>query len=315
MTVHALLLAPMLAAAIATTAAAQGAAGGTGPYPAVMEADPGLPLHTVYRPADLAGKGLGKLPIVAWANGACSDNGASFKPFLTEIASHGYLIVALGSPGKAPEIQPPPTAPYTVLHAKASPPPALPPAPATPTVDPTQPKQLTEAIDWAIAENTRAGSRYAGKLYTSKIAVMGQSCGGLQALTISDDPRLSTVVIWNSGIYTGAQGLSGVKVSKDKLKTLHAPIAYFIGGPGDVAYANAVDDFSRIDRVPAMIANLDVGHGGTYRQANGGKFAVVGTAWLDWRLKGDRTAAARFAGPKCGLCTNPEWTVQKKQMD
>jgi hypothetical protein len=306
---------PLLAAVMAvfaTAALAQDAPAGTGSWRAVMEADPGLPLHTVYRPGDLAAKGMGKLPIVAWANGACSENGASFKPFLTEIASHGYLIVALGSPGKAPDIQPPPTAPYTVLHPKADL--AIPP-PSTPQIDPTQPKQLTEAIDWAVAENARKGGKYAGKLDTAKIAVMGQSCGGLQALTVADDPRLTTVVIWNSGIYTRDQGRSGVVLKKDKLKTLHAPMAYFLGGPGDIAYPNGMDDFAHIDRVPVMAANLDVGHGGTYRQLNGGKFAVVGTAWLDWRLKGDAKAGAMFAGAKCGLCVNPEWTVQKKQMN
>ena len=99
------------------------------------------------------------------------------------------------------------------------------------------------------------------------------------------------------------------------MSSLHAPIAYIIGGPGDIAYENAMDDFARIDQVPVMIANLDVGHGGTYRQANGGKFAPVGIAWLDWRLKGDAKAAAMFKGAKCGLCTNAEWKVQKKRID
>ena len=304
----------ILAVALASPAAlAQPAQpGGTGAYPAVMEADAGLKDHTIYRPAKLDAKGLGKLPIVAWANGACSDNGASFKPFLTEIASHGYLIVALGAPGKEPALQPPPKGPASALP----PPPQAPnPAGPGPGTDPTQPSQLIDGINWAIKENARHGSPYAGRINTRKIAVMGQSCGGLQALAVSDDPRITTSVIWNSGIYNRGQGRSGVVIAKEKLKTLHSPIAYFIGGPTDIAYENAVDDFARIDKVPAMIANMDVGHGGTYRQANGGKFAPVGTAWLDWRLKGDAKAAAMFVGAKCGLCVNPEWTVQKKKID
>ena len=309
------MLLPHLFAILAILAAGaplQSAPGGTGPFPAVMETDPGLPAHTLYRPANLEAKGLGKLPIVAWANGACSDNGASFKPFLTEIASHGYLVIALGAPGKVPEIQPPPDAPYSTLPRPANAPNPEGPGPGT---DPTQPSQLIDAIDWAIAENGRHASAFANRLQTGKIAVMGQSCGGLQALAVSDDPRISTQMIWNSGIYNRGQGRSGVVISKEKLKTIHGPIAYVIGGPGDIAYENAVDDFARIDKVPVLIANLDVGHGGTYRQANGGKFATVGVSWLDWRLKGDRDAAAMFVGPKCGLCVNPEWTVQKKKID
>ena len=42
---------------------------GTGPFPAILEQDPSLPTHTVYRPQDLS-KVKGKLPIVAWGNGA-----------------------------------------------------------------------------------------------------------------------------------------------------------------------------------------------------------------------------------------------------
>ena len=303
-----------LALALAAPALAQApAAGGTGPFPAVMEADPGLKDHTIYRPARLDAPTLGKLPIVAWANGACSDNGASFKPFLQEIASHGYLIVALGNPGKEPEIQPPPKGPASTLPPPPAPP--GPPPPPGPAVDPTQPSQLIDGIDWAVAENARPGSPYRGRLDTTKVAVMGQSCGGLQALTVSGDPRITTTVIWNSGIYIGAQGRSGVVIAKSKLADLHGPIAYFLGGPTDVAQPNGMDDFARIDRVPAFVGNLDVGHGGTYRQANGGRFATVGVAWLDWRLKGDATAAAMFVGPRCGLCVSPEWTVQKKRID
>ena len=300
---------PLVLASLPALAAS--APGGTGPFPAVMEADPGLKDHTVYRPADLSTRGMGKLPIVAWANGACSDNGASFKPFLQEIASHGYLIVALGAPGKEPTIQPPPPGP-----ASKFPPPNAPnPAGPGPGVDPTQPHQLIDGIDWAIRENARPGSDLRGRIDTGKVAVMGQSCGGLQALTVSDDPRITTTVIWNSGIYNRGQGRSGVVLSKDKLKSLHAPIAYFLGGPTDIAYENGMDDFARINQVPALAANMDVGHGGTYRQANGGKFAPVGIAWLDWRLKGSAKAAKMFTGARCGLCVDPEWSVQKKKID
>ena len=38
-----------------------------------------------------------KLPIVVWGNGACINAGNRFRQFLTEIASHGYLVVSGGS--------------------------------------------------------------------------------------------------------------------------------------------------------------------------------------------------------------------------
>ena len=46
--------------------------GGTGPFKAVMMADPTLPTHTVFVPQDLSAFGEDhKLPIIAWGNGAC----------------------------------------------------------------------------------------------------------------------------------------------------------------------------------------------------------------------------------------------------
>jgi len=35
---------------------------------------------------------------------------------------------------------------------------------------------------------------------------MGQSCGGVQALDVSKDPRVTTSLIWNSGVLAGSRG-------------------------------------------------------------------------------------------------------------
>lgn len=275
---------------------------GNGAYPATSEAAVGLPTHTVYRPRDLTALKGQRLPIVAWANGGCANDNRTFKTFLTEIASHGYLIVAIGPYAAAP------------LPARPAAPAAPSPDGPPPGEDATKSSQLIDAINWAQAENGRAGGPFQGRLAVDKIAVMGQSCGGLQALDVSPDPRVTTSVIWNSGIYNRPGGRSGIKVSKDKLKQLHAPIAYFIGGSTDIAYPNAVDDYARIDTVPALIAQLPVGHGGNYGLPEGGPFAPVGAAWLDWRLKGDQTAAKVFIGPDCGLCRDPAWSVHSKNL-
>ena len=121
-------------------------------------------------------------------------------------------------------------------------------------------------------------------------------------------------VTFASGVYNRpGSGLSGVQITKDDLKRLHTPVAYFLGGPEDIAFPNGSDDFARIDHVPVMLANLPVGHGGTLGVANGGDWARVGVAWLDWQLKGDAQAARWFVGPHCRLCTSFGWTVQRKQ--
>ena len=74
---------------------------GTGPFPAIMEQDSRLPTHTVYRPQNLAALGERKLPVIAWGNGACVNLGNRFRYFLTEIASNGFMVIALGPIGPA----------------------------------------------------------------------------------------------------------------------------------------------------------------------------------------------------------------------
>jgi hypothetical protein len=32
-------------------------------------------------------------------------------------------------------------------------------------------------------------------------------------------------------------------------------------------------------------------------------------------LKGDAQAAKRFSGPRCGLCSDPAWKVERKRLD
>ena len=294
--------------------------GGSGPYKAVLVGDPNLKTHTLYRPRDLKPFGAGlKLPVVAYGNGACRNASSEVRNLLTEIASHGFLVVAIG-PALASAIG------------------------GSLVAGSTRSAQLLDAIDWAASENARDGSEYFGKVDTSKVAVMGQSCGGLQAIEVSPDPRITTTVMLNSGIIGGSMGammagrggqppagqaanpgapgqpgnpgaaMPGMpRVSKDQLAKLHAPIAYIIGGKIDIAYPNATDDFARIDKVPVFMANREVGHyPATYLEPRGGAFGVAAAAWLEWQLKGDRTAAKMFAGEKCGLCVDPSWTVVKK---
>lgn len=277
---------------------------GTGAYPALKEQTPSLPDHVVYRPADLAGLGKRKLGVVAWGNGGCNDDGANARQHLSEIASHGYLVIASGTiksgPGAPP--QPPEAMPGRGPNGEL----VLPPPRTTPAM-------LTAAIDWALAENRRKGSPYFGRIDPDAVAVSGWSCGGLQALGVAAaDPRVKTAIIHNSGTFPSPEANLRSGADKTTLGKLHAPLIYILGGPTDIAYANGMDDFARIGRVPVAVANLNVGHGGTFYQPNGGKAAALDIAWLAWRLRGDAAAGKWFAGPDCRLCRDSEWTYQQK---
>jgi len=275
---------------------------GTGPYAATKMLDNGLPEHVIYRPANLAALGATKLGVYVFGNGGCTDDGASARLHLLEVASHGYLAIAPGriynGPGKTEHApRPPVTDPATA--------PAL-----------THPTQLREAIDWALAENTRKGSPYFGLIDPRAVAISGYSCGGVQALANAKDPRIATVVIMNSGFFKeGPTRMGGMEFTKAALADLHSPTIYILGGPTDIAYANGMDDFAHIDHVPIAVANIDKGHGGTYWEPNGGAAAQVAVRWLDWRLRGNADAGRTFLGAKCGLCMDHAWKYETKGFD
>ena len=103
---------------------------------------------------------------------------------------------------------------------------------------------LLEVLDWLTEQNATQGSEYYHCLALDRVAAMGQSCGGAQVLGVAYDPRIKTCVMLNSGI--GDMEMMGT--TKDNLKNLHTPMFYMIGGPGDIAYANAQKDYERSQR-------------------------------------------------------------------
>ncbi len=280
---------------------------GSGPLKAIMESDPGLPTHTLYHPVDLAALGSTRLPVVLWAEGGCANAGNAFRHFDTEIASYGYIVLAIGPiVADIRETSMPPSEKLPVpvpIHTFAPP--------------KTHTSQLIDALNWIVAENDRPASRFYHHIDVTKVAVMGQSCGGLQAIEASIDPRITTAVAWNSGLLPEANtGAGGKMIDKSFLKQIHIPMAYISGDAQDVAFVNANDDFSRFTSIPVFRAwERGVPHTATYREYHGGEFGGVAVAWLNWQLKGDQKAALMFKGSNCGLCVNPRWVVQKKNID
>ncbi|MBV5283689.1 MAG: alpha/beta hydrolase [Paludibacter sp.] len=263
--------------------------GGTGSYSAIMSTDNSLPTHTIFRPKDLSAFGKqNKLPIIAWGNGACANSPWEHVNFLSEVASHGFLVIAIG--------------PMPQEGEKGG--------------GKSTSSQMTDAINWAIAQNSDKNSPLFNKIDVSRIAVSGMSCGGLQTLETAPDTRVTTTVVCNSGIFinpgSGFPGMPNLK--KDDLLKLHTPTLYILGGEKDIAYENGMDDYSKINHVPVFVANMNVGHGGTYGQPHGGEFAKVATAWFKWQLKGDNEAGKFFIGNPCGLSQNPVWKVDKKKI-
>lgn len=258
--------------------------GGSGPYKSEAREEKSFRDAVIYKPVDLkaAAAAEGKLPILVWANGGCNDTSLPHERMLSEIASHGYIVIALGSMQERIDDR---------------------------KLNKSENAQMLSAMDWIALQAEKKRSDYYQCADINKIAVAGQSCGGAQALAVSSDKRVKTTVMVNSGM--GNMQMAGA--SKESLKALHAPVLYMEGGESDVAYANAVVDYERVNHVFIAFANhLTAGHGGDYQLPNGGSFARMLRSWLDWQLKGKQQMADIFMRNK--LDDFPEWTMKSKDV-
>lgn len=232
--------------------------GGRGLHaPAGHHTVPELPDHTIFSPLQLVhGE---KLPLLVWANGFGLSWGLMFGDFLREVASHGYIVVANGTPSG---------------------------------LGFTDETGQLRAVEWA-SQSPVDSADIRSHIDTSKIALAGQSKGAihtyLAASALRTDSRLKSIGIFNSGLMRRrARDL-------DLLTGLVTSVYYFVGDDRDVLYKNARRDWDLIPtEVPAYFASLDVGHLGTFYMEGGGLFADAAINWLDYELKGDDSSKQRL---------------------
>jgi hypothetical protein len=233
--------------------------------------------YSAIYPMELGQNGL-KHPIVVWGNGAATSTPV-YATLLNHLASHGFAILSYNSTPQGP--------------------------------------QMTAAIDWMVAESTRQGSTFAGKLDTTSIAAMGHSAGSLATFQIASDMRLKTTMHLNGGTFD----------PHTDIKNLKMPAAFICGEPGgdgllngDVARPNCDIDFMNAT-TPVWYGDVKGASHMTVAlaavtdpmMAKGFLAATVG--WLRWQLAGDTTMKKLFVGSSCDLCMNASvWTVQQKNL-
>jgi hypothetical protein len=253
---------------------------GSGPHDVVVETngDPGIEEGTIFRPADLGGDE--KYPIFVWGEGGCSLDGLSNATAMGEIASHGYFVIADGTPNGSGGR----TMDRSKLAEMGAP--------------------LIAYVDWALAENEKPCSAYYHSLEPTKIASNGFSCGGLMSQGTVLDPRIVTWGVSSSGMAGAGQ---------DFYDLIHTPVLFVEGGTGDVAYDGGLEGYQSIAEleVPVLWFSKDLGHGGDLFQSDGGDFTKINLAWLNWWLKGDETSTGKgmLVGSSCPYCSDGAWDV------
>jgi hypothetical protein len=210
---------------------------------------------------------------MVWGNGGCAINSTRYGGFLTTIASHGFVVLATAAEPGA-----------TGGRATAD--------------------HLRKAVDWAEAENTRAGSPLNGKIALDRVAIMDQSCGGFLSIELGADPRVDTIGVFNSGL----QGNNTAQLS-----ALHGPVLLINGHERDFLMASSKATFDAIETLPAFYgARHGAGHTATVDHPGGGEFANVASNWLRYVFKDDANAGKMFVGDACSLCTNSTWETMSK---
>ncbi|KAH9905153.1 hypothetical protein F4778DRAFT_695755 [Xylariomycetidae sp. FL2044] len=139
---------------------------GSGPYPAQMTSDPGLPNHTIYAPVSPPPEDV-SMPFISWGNGGCATSSATYRNFLTEIASYGYIIAADG-----------PISGGGAAQSKV--------------------QDSRDSIDWAMG----GGAAKFGTIDLENITTAGHSCGGLEAMsTAYHDERVKRIMMFDIAIF------------------------------------------------------------------------------------------------------------------
>ena len=118
--------------------------GGSGHYKSIATTEKSLPDFVIYRPENLAeaSKKEGRLPVFVWANGGCMDSSIHQEKLLSEVASYGYVIVAIGA------LQ------MTVEEREHQ---------------PTPNDELLKAMDWITAQAKTKGNDYYKKVDINKV--------------------------------------------------------------------------------------------------------------------------------------------------
>lgn len=289
---------------------------GSGPYKAIMATESALPEHVLYYPADIAQLGAKKMPVVIWGNGSCLYAGNRYRQFLTEIASHGYLVITGGPMGDVEQEVGPQSNPVTRAQGAAD---ARPAQANASNVQGAPQKRVTvpilkQGIDWAVKQNTEAGSRFQNKLDLNWIVVMGHSCGGGLAVQLTtEDSRVNGLGIWYSGAgLAGARGNDAASLQKIK-----GPILILTGDEkNDIAYGSGKATFEAINHTPVFYMwQTDLQHIGTFGAKNAGENGVIAWNWLEWITRNDANSAKMFKGASCTLCKDASWHIQKKKID
>jgi hypothetical protein len=250
--------------------------------PTTMEYPAQAPWFNVYRPENLADV-EGPLPVIAWANGGCYRSDFTWEPLFERWAAGGFVVLALTEhPEQGAMVQ-------TSIADQAG------------------------LIDWAFAQAESKDSPYAGKLDTDRIVAAGNSCGGVTALGLAaQDPRAAAVFV-----LSGSSGFGAANPAV--IGNIAVPVGYIVGGPQDIAGANATSDYDALPNgIPALIVSRFEGDHRTVSTdpAILANEALISLNWMDLALYGRQEAYDELTSETvCSECEPGHFAIKSKHLE
>jgi hypothetical protein len=246
----------------------------------------GTVIYDLFYPSNYAALGF-KSPIVTWGNGTGGTPG-KVSAFLSHLASYGFTVIAstLPNTGSGHEID--------------------------------------AAAHYLVAQDSAAGSVFHGHLDVNKVAAVGtsQGAGGAVRAATNDPALIKTVMTFSLPNPIWAAPNPDCPTTADCTAdpaALTQPV-FFISTHGfwDSIIASPATEkafflSTTVHAALGIILSSDgkpADHASIQNTADGGNpggFLGYATAWLEYQLRGNATAAGAFTGPHPELVANANW--------
>lgn len=245
----------------------------------------GTAVYDLFYPADYAALGF-QSPIVTWGNGT-GGTPAQYSVFLLHLASYGFTVIASTLPNTGSG------------------------------------NEIDAAAHYLVAQASVPGSIFYGHLDVSEVAAVGMSQGATGAVraTTNDPALIKTVMTFSEPNPIWSAPNPDCPTAADCTAhpaALTRPV-FFISTYGfwDSIIASPATEkaffFSTsVHAALGIILNSDgkpADHTSIENPPTGNPGGLLGyaTAWLEYQLLGNATAAGAFTGPHPELVSNPNW--------
>ena len=160
--------------------------------------------------------------------------------------------------------------------------------------------EMQRGLDFVLAENANSASPLYGKVDTAMLGASGHSQGRGAPVRVGAESRIvATVPIQGAG----APGVAALKgptfLIAGEMDTLVSPASI------ETAFAAAT--------VPAVYG-VSMGQDHLMPGQNPTPILEAVTAWFRAHLAADQNARALFYGEACGLCDDPTWSLQRRNL-